>query len=84
MERFVQTIKAESLDHLIAFGHDHLNYLVLELADYYNETRPPSHRSHRPPKDQSAVPEWETIRLEEVVCRERLGGVIKSMDRRAA
>ena len=56
---------------------------TLPFVEHYNEARPHSHRNHRPPLEQAPVPEWETIRLEEVVCRERLGGVIKSY-RRAA
>ena len=84
VERFIQTIKNECLDHFIAFGQDHLDYLVREFVHHYNEARPHSNRDHRPPCDQSSVPEWETIRLDEVVCREQLGGVIKSMHRRAA
>ena len=83
VERFIQTIKNECLDHFIAFGQDHLDYLVREFVKHYNESRPHSHRNHRPPCEQSPVPEWETIRLEDVVCKERLGGVIKSY-RRAA
>ena len=84
VERFVQTIKTECLDHFIAFGQVHLDYLIGEFVEHYNEARPHSHRNHRPPCDQSPVTEWETIRLEYVACRERLGGVIKSMHRRAA
>ena len=30
------------------------------------------------------VPEWTSIKLEDVECREQLGGVIKSMHRKAA
>ena len=84
VEGFVQTIKTECLDHFIAFGQVHLDYLIGEFVEHYNEARPHSHRNHRPPCDQSPVTEWETIRLEYVACRERLGGVIKSMHRRAA
>lgn len=83
VERFIQTIKQECLDHFIAFGPQHLDYLVREFVQHYNEARPHSNRNHRAPCDQSSVPEWETIQLEEVACEERLGGVIKSMHRRA-
>ena len=83
VERFVQTIKTECLDHFIAFGQDHLDYLVGEFVEHYNEARPHSHRNHRPPCEQTPVPQWETIRLEEVVCKERLGGVVKSYHRAA-
>ena len=84
VERFVQTIKQECLDHFIAFGHEHLNYLIREFVEYYNSARPHSNKSHRPPCEQTDVPEWETIKLDEVCCDEKLGGVIKSMRRRAA
>ncbi len=83
VERFIQTITTECLDHFIAFGKAHLDYLVREFVHHYNQARPHSNRDHRPPCDQSSVPEWETIRLDEVVCRERLGGLIMSY-RRAA
>ena len=84
VERFVQMIKPECLDHFIAFGQDHLDYLVSEFTEHDNETRPHSSRNHRPPSAPSPLPEWETIRLEDIVCRERLGGVINSMHRHAA
>ena len=84
VERFVQTIKTECLDHFSEFGQDHLDYLVREFVQRYNETRPHSNHNHRPSGDQSTVCEWEAIRLADVVYQERLGGVIKSMHRRAA
>ena len=36
VERFIQTIKTECLNHFIAFGQDHFNYLVREFAEHYN------------------------------------------------
>lgn len=80
----MQTIKQECLDQFIAFGHEHLNDLVREFVEFYNATRPHSNKSQRPPCEQSDVPEWESIKLDEVCCDEKLGGVIKSMRRRAA
>ena len=52
VERFIQTIKTECLDHFIAFGKDHLDYTVREFAHHYNEACPHSNRNHRPPEDQ--------------------------------
>ena len=34
VERFIQTIKHECLDKFIAFGHDHLHYLVREFVEH--------------------------------------------------
>ena len=41
-----QTIKTECLDRFIAFGQDHLNYLVREFVEHCNEARPHSNRNH--------------------------------------
>ena len=84
VERVIQTIKHEVLNHFIVLGRDHLDYLVKTYATHHNTNRPHSHRNHRPPCDQADVPEWTTIKLEDVECREQLGGVIKSMHRKAA
>jgi putative transposase len=84
IERFVQTIKIECLDHFIVFGTDHLDHLVSEFVQHYNEHRAHSNRGHLPAVRQQAPEEWTTIDLEHVVCRERLGGVLKSYERRAA
>lgn len=54
------------------------------LTAHYDSSRPHSNRNHRPPRDQAEVPEWTSIKLEDVECLEQLGGVIKSMHRRLA
>ncbi len=84
VERVIQSIKHEVLNHFIALGRDHLDYLVKVFTKHDNDNRPDSHRNHRPPCDQAEVPEWTTIKLKDVECREQLGGVIKSMQRKAA
>lgn len=47
-ERWVRTARTECLDHRLVMGHQHLQRLIDEYVDYYNEWRP--HRS----LDQSA------------------------------
>ena len=84
VERVIQSIKHEVLNHFIVLGRDHLDYLVKTFTAHYNSNRPHSRRNHRPPCDQAEIPEWTTIKLEDVECREQLGGVIKSMLRKAA
>lgn len=84
VERFVQTIKYECLNHFIAFGRRHLDYLVAEFVEYYNNHRAHSSREHLPPCSTDPPPEYETIKLEEIVCREHLGGLMKSYERIAA
>ena len=84
VERFVQTIKYECLNHFIAFGKTHLDYLVSEFVEYYNNARAHSSRDHLPPCSNDPPPEYETIKLEEIRCKEHLGGLIKSYERKAA
>ncbi len=37
IERWIQSIKHECLDHFVVFGERHLRYLVNEYVDYYRE-----------------------------------------------
>ena len=91
VERFVQTIKQECLDHFVVFGHKHMDVLRSEFKDHYhlerlhqgldNETLiKPTNKGERTSK-KAKLP--ETIRLSDIRCKERLGGSLKSY-RRAA
>jgi putative transposase len=40
IERFVQTIKQECLDHFLVFGLKHFDYLVRGYVRYFHECRP--------------------------------------------
>ncbi|HAH49695.1 MAG TPA: hypothetical protein DCM07_33635 [Planctomycetaceae bacterium] len=84
VERFVQTIEYEALNHFIAFGKTHLDYLVSEFVDYYYKHRAHSTREHLPPCCAEPPPEFETIRLDKIHCEEHLGGLIRSYERIAA
>jgi len=84
VERFVQTIKYEALNHFIAFGKTHLDYLVSEFVDYYNKHRAHSSREYLPPCCAEPLTEYETINLDEIHSEEHLGGLIKSYERIAA
>ena len=54
------------------------------LVEFYNRHRAHSQREFRPPARDEALPENDTIALDEVVCREHLGGLLKSYERKAA
>jgi putative transposase len=49
-ESWVATVKRECLDHFLVIGKVHLEYLVNEFVDYYNNHRPHSGLDHDPPK----------------------------------
>jgi transposase InsO family protein len=42
-ERWVRTVRAECLDHMFIFNHQHLQHTLCEYVTYYNAFRP--HRS---------------------------------------
>lgn len=77
-ERFVQTIQIECLDHFVVLGEKHLNHLVGEYVTHYHEERPHQALGNAPPTKLNPVNEGE------VVCRERLGGLLRHYHRRAA
>ncbi len=64
------------------FGEKHLRHIVAEYADHYNRERPHQALGNRPlgdPVDPAAPPSPAG----EVVCDERLGGLLRHY-RRAA
>jgi len=90
VERFIQTLQQECLDHFIVFGQPHMDHLCREFLAHYHEERPhhgldnelikkPQRKNRKKPTSDSL-----TIRLSEVRCRERLGGLLKSYSRKAA
>ena len=74
-ERFVQTVRVECLDRFIVLGTRHLDYLVGEFMEHYNTERPHSGIGHRTPAGTGPPGEGR------VVCRKRLGGVLRSYGR---
>ena len=76
-ERFVQTIQQECLDHFVILGEKHLNHIIGEYLVHYHEERPHQAVGNAP---LVGVP----LGKGEVVCRERLGGLLKHYYRKAA
>jgi len=70
----VQSIQQECLDHFVAFGSKHLNYLVSEYAQHYNDER--MHMATgRPPRGMPRIRDGDGDG--EVVCDKRLGGLLR-------
>ncbi|MEX2168546.1 MAG: integrase core domain-containing protein [Pirellulales bacterium] len=85
VERFVQSIKFECLDHFLVFGEMHFDYLCREFVDYYHANRPHQGLDNRliiqrPPPSETAP----TVPVSQIECRKRLGGLLKSYHRAAA
>lgn len=84
IERWVNSIKFEVLNHFIVLGERHFDHLVSEYLEYYNSLRPHQGLENRPltgdwPEVEEPLTDDETI-----VCHERLSGIIKHYERRAA
>jgi len=85
VERLIQSVRTECLDHFIVMGTGHLDYLLSEYIDYHNRQRPHSSLGFatpmggKPPKARAGPVVAGTIRR-----HERLGGVIKHYTRMAA
>ena len=78
------TSKQEVLDHFVIVAERHLNYLIREAQAWYNKERPHSARDHLPPACEKRPDPRTTLKMSEVVCTTRLGGLLKSYSRRAA
>jgi putative transposase len=83
IERWIQTIEVECLDHFVVLGEKHLNFIVGEFVRHYHTERPHQSlgnlrliESPGPPPD---VPDRTHVR-----CVTTLGGHLKSFERRAA
>ncbi len=85
IERWIQSIKHECLDHFIVFGERHLRYLVEEYVDYYHHQRPHQGLSNEPLHGLQLIEEPDQPDdASHIICNSRLGGLLKHYERRAA
>jgi putative transposase len=66
------------------FGERHLLYLLDQYLIHFHEERPHQGLGNRPPCESEPPPEIVRFGTEEIVCRERLGGLLKHYERKAA
>jgi putative transposase len=81
IERFIQTLKHECLEHFVILGQKHLDYLASQFVDYYHTQRPHQSMGNKPLLKLTGA---EPAEHGEVVCEERLGGLLKHYYRKAA
>jgi putative transposase len=80
IERFIQTIQQECLDKFIAFSQEHLDLLTAEFMEHYHKERPHQGKGNVPLTGALKIVSGDG----EIVCRERLGGVLRHYYRVAA
>jgi putative transposase len=88
VERFIQTLGQECLDHFIVFGARHLNHLCSVFLDYYHRLRPHQGKENEllvaaKSRPRKKPPPPDTIPPSEVRCEQRLGGLLKHYYRKA-
>jgi hypothetical protein len=76
--RFVKSIRTECLDHLILASLKHLEYVIEQYCKYYHHER-----IHQGP-GRIIEPKHAIDDTVDIVCVERLGGLLKSYHRLAA
>jgi putative transposase len=84
VERFIQSIQQECLDHFIVCGERHFDHLVREYVEHYHTERPHQAKGNVPLTGDWPEPRGEPPPNGEIDCRTRLGGLLKSYHRAAA
>ena len=78
-ERFVLAIKSECLDRMILFGEKQVRNAISEYVSHYLTERPHRVLGRRIIEPQTPMPTEGPV-----LCRERLGGLLKTYYRHAA
>lgn len=84
VERFIQSLGQECLDHFILCGEKHVDYLVSEYVDHYLHERPHQAKGNLPLIGDWPEQSSESSSVGGIVCQERLGGLLKTYRRLAA
>jgi putative transposase len=93
VERFIQSIQHECLDHFVILGERHMDHVCAEYLAHYHQHRPHQSLDNTPitapkkrgrPKMRPGNLADEIVPLGEVRCEQRLGGLLKSYSRCAA
>lgn len=84
VERLIQSIQIECLDHFVILGTRHLNHLLAEYIDYHNRQRPHMSIGFATPMGRCPPARAGPVEPGEIRCCERLGGVLKHYHRKAA
>ena len=85
VERLLQSIQAECLDHFIVLGPRHLDHLLSEYVDsHYNRERPHSSLGFAAPAGRKPPTRAGRVEPLKLRCQKRLGGVIRHYHWKAA
>ncbi len=77
-ERWVRTVREECLDHLLVYSRAHLESVLTEYVEHYNQARPHRGRQLSTPSPRQEPPSTGEIRRRDV-----LGGIVDEYKRAA-
>lgn len=80
-ERWVGTVRREILDHVLIFGHRHLEAVLSAFVEHYHEARPHQGLAQRCPGRKSVTVDVD--RNAPVVRRDLVGGILHEYARAA-
>jgi hypothetical protein len=80
--RWIQSIQTECLNHFVALGEKHFNYLVSSYVNFYLKHRPHQGLDNKPL--DGAEPDDDVPSLTSVRSQSWLGGLLQSYSRKAA
>jgi putative transposase len=78
-ERWVRSVREECLDHLLIINERHLNHVLREYSQYYNQARPHQGLDQQPPQSAN-----DQLGKGPVQRRDILGGLLHAYYRNAA
>ena len=84
VDRFIQSLKQEYFDKFVIVAERQLNLVNREFRLQCNQEWPHEARGHLPPGMERPPEGNENVRLNDVVCSSRFGGLLNSYSRRAA
>lgn len=84
IERWIGSLKHECLNRFICFGQEHLNHIVAEYVNFYNTLRPHQRKENRPLTGEWPAQDLPLVCEKHVVCKTKLGGVLRHYERNAA
>lgn len=73
-----------ALDHFIVFGERHFDHLVSQYVEHYHTERPHQSKGNVPLTGEWQECEGGPPDPDAIVCRTRLGGLLKHYERQAA
>ena len=82
-ESWISRTKAECLDHFIVFGKAHLRHIIKSWLTHYHSQRPHQGLGNVPIMADLPPPApIGQLDLDDIVCHESLGGLLKHYERR--